>query len=193
MRRDRSIDPDWFEALYRDQRDPWRFETSDYERAKYDHTLAVLPRPQFASALEVGCANGVLTRRLAPRCDRLLGVDVSDTALAAARTRCADLPQVSLERRVLPREMPDGRFDLLLLSEVAYYWDRDDLARMAARIGDAVPSGGHVLLVHWTGETDYPLSGDEAVEGLRALLGDGMAGIHADRRDAYRLDLWRRA
>jgi SAM-dependent methyltransferase len=192
MRRDRSIDPEWFEALYREQGDPWSFETSAYERAKYDHTLASLPTPRFRNVLEVGCANGVLTERLAPRCDRLLGVDVSGTALAAARHRCADLPQVTLERRRLPAEAPPGCFDLVLLSEVVYYWDSGDLAVLATYLRGSVTVGGHLLLVHWIGETDYPKSGDAAVAELRTLLGDAVAVVREERRDEYRLDLWRR-
>ncbi|SEN10915.1 Nodulation protein S (NodS) [Sphingomonas gellani] len=193
MRRERSIDSDYFEDLYREKGDPWEFETSPYERAKYDHTLAALPRDRFASVLEVGCANGVLTERLAPRCDRLLAVDVSDTALAAARRRCAALPQVSVEKRRLPEEAPEGSFDLVLLSEVVYYWDDADLDRMARYLRTAVPSGGHLLLVHWTGETDYPKSGDDAVATLRHLLDRAVEIVAEERRDRYRLDLWRRA
>lgn len=193
MRRERSIEPEWFETLFREQGDPWGFETSDYERAKYDHSLASLPRTHYASALEVGCANGVLTRRLAALCDRLLAVDVSETALQAARARCADMPQVQFARCRLPQESPAGPFDLVTLSEVVYYWDRDDLARMADYLRGAVTVGGDILLVHWTGETDYPLSADEAVDGLRALLGKDVEPWREERRDEYRLDVWRRA
>jgi len=192
MRRERSIDPDWFEALFREQGDPWQFETSAYEQAKYDHTLASLSRPRYASVLEVGCANGVLSRRLAERCDELIAVDVSETALGAARARCADLPHVRFERRRLPQDAPDGRFDLVTLSEVVYYWDRADLARLADYLRDVVVVGGDILLVHWTGDTDYPLSGDDAVEGLRGLLGEMVEPIREERRELYRLDLWRR-
>jgi SAM-dependent methyltransferase len=191
-RRTASIPGDWFEELYRDKGDPWEFETSPYERAKYDRTLAALPAERFGHVLEVGCANGVLTARLAPRCGQLLGVDVSETALAAARARCADLPQVRLERRTLPADAPAGSFDLVLVSEVAYYWDSGDLARMADYLRDAIPSGGHLLLVHWLGETDYPKSGDEAVAELRNGLGDAVRVVAAERHDQYRLDLWQR-
>ncbi|WP_019516957.1 SAM-dependent methyltransferase [Sphingomonas sp. Mn802worker] len=193
MRRDRSIGADWFEGLFAEQGDPWHFETSDYERAKYDHSLASLPRERYAAALEIGCANGVLTQRLAARCDDLLAVDVSQTALAAAQARCADLPQVRIEQRQVPGDVPPGCFDLVVLSEVIYYWDRADLSRAANYLSAHVVSGGDLLLVHWIGETDYPLSGDEAVEGLRRLMGNGVEVVHAERREQYRLDLWRRA
>lgn len=190
MRRTGSIEPDYFEKLYADHGDPWRFETSAYEAAKYDHTLSRLPRARYARALEVGCANGVLTRRLAARCDDLLAVDVSDTALAAARSRCADLGQVRFEKRRQPGDAPEGPFDLVMLSEVVYYWDRDDVARAGAWLRGALGSGGDVLLVHWTGGTDYPLGGDDAVAALAHAFGEFDA-LAAERREEYRLDLWR--
>lgn len=189
VRRSTSIAPDWFEQLYATERDPWNFETSAYEAAKYDHTLAALPR-RYTDALEVGCANGVLTRRLAPQCDDLLAIDVSDTALSAARARCADMSHVRFEKRQLPGDAPAGPFDLVLLSEVAYYWDRDDVARAGTWLRRAVASGGDVLLVHWTGDTDYPLSGDDAVTALADAIGP-FDPLVADRREQYRLDLWR--
>ena len=192
MRRERSIEPEYFEALYREKGDPWSFESSPYEAAKYDRTLAVLPSERLGSILEVGCANGVLTARLGPRCDALLAVDVSETALDAARRRCADQPHIRIEKRRLPQEQPDGRFDLVLLSEVAYYWDSEDLARMATRLMRVTKSGGHILLVHWIGETDYPKSGDDAVTTLRDLLGDAVEEQLAERHNRYRLDLWLR-
>ena len=191
MRRETSIDPEYFEQLYREKADPWGFETSPYEQAKYARTIAALPANRFTAALEVGCANGVLTAQLGARCDALLAVDVSDTALDAARARCTDLPHIRFENRRLPQDMPDERFDLILLSEVVYYLDRSDLDRAAAYLQRATRSGGHLLLVHWIGETDYPLSGDEAVDALRATLGDKFAEVHGERHDKYRLDLWR--
>lgn len=190
-RRTGSIDPGWFEELFAREGDPWAFETSAYERAKYDDTLAHLPAAPIARALEVGCANGVLTERWAGRVGELVAVDVSATALATARERCAGLDVQFVEQRA-PREMPDGPFDLLLLSEVVYYWDRTDVARLASWVlAGGVSAGGHLLLVHWTGETDYPLTADEAVDGLFADMAGAVTVEVAERRECYRLDRWR--
>jgi SAM-dependent methyltransferase len=191
-RRRQSIDADYFEGLYSADPDPWGFETSAYEQAKYDATLAALGIERSGRALEVGCAIGVLTARLAAVCDHLLAVDVSDTALEAARARCAELTNVELKRMSLPAEAPEGLFDLIVLSEVAYYWDDADLARMGDLLRRIVQPGGRVLLVHWTGETDYPQTADAAVEGLAAEAGPDFSVAVADRTGDYRLDLWRR-
>ena len=192
-RRERSIDPDWFEELFAREGDPWDFETSAYERAKYDDTLAHLPAAPIGRALEVGCANGVLTERLALAVRELVATDVSATALAAARERCAGRANIRFLEQRAPREMPPGPFDLVVLSEVVYYWDRADVARLAdwVRSGGVEP-GGHLLLVHWIGDTDYPLSGDEAMAALLSGLGRTIVVELADRREEYRVDRWRR-
>lgn len=188
----RSLPPSYFERLYAADPDPWLFATSAYERAKYDATLAALQRPRYQQALEVGCSIGVLTARLACRCGALLAVDVVESALEEARQRCAGARHVRFARMRLPDELPHGRFDLILLSEVVYYWDHADLARIATFVGQALLPGGDLLLVHWTGATDYPLSGDEAATSLLEATASFTTPIKAERTDHYRLDLVRR-
>lgn len=163
-RRTGTIAADYFEQLYRADPDPWRFRTSDYERDKYAATLDGLTRPRYRAALEVGCSIGVFTAQLARRCDGLLAIDGSATAAAAATEACAGLPHVRVAVRVVPDGFPDGRFDLIVLSEVLYYLHAADLARVAERCRAALAPGGDLLLCHWLGETDYPLTGREATE-----------------------------
>jgi len=193
VRHQRSLDPGYFESLYRENPDPWGFERLPYEQAKYDDTLAALEGRRFGRVLEVGCSIGVLTARLAPLADELVAVDVSDTALARARTRCGAFENVRFERLRMPAEAPQGTFDLILLSEVIYYWDSADLAAAAAYLRDAVRPEGWLLMVHFIGETDYPKSGDDAVQELCAHLRGRFVCRTALRRARYRLDLWARS
>ena len=186
-----SIPPDYFDDMYARDPDPWRFAESDYERGKYAATLAALPQARYAAALEVGCSIGVLTRQLAGRCDALLSLDVAETALERARERCADQPQVRFERRRVPDEWPEGVFDLILLSEVVYYLDRDDMRRLVARVDAAARPGCDILLVHWLGETHYPLTGDEAAEGF--IEASAAVVVEGRRETDYRLDILRMA
>ncbi|NKE48006.1 methyltransferase domain-containing protein [Roseomonas frigidaquae] len=186
-----SLPPDYFEALYQADPDPWRFAESDYERDKYAATLAALPRPRYASAFEAGCSIGVLTAALAPRCGALLAVDAAAAPLHTARARCAALPQVSLRQAVLPADWPEATFDLMLFSEVLYYLDQDDLARLALRVAESLAPEADILLVHWTGETDYPLTGDAAAEAFCTALSHRADVTWRSRADRYRLDLLR--
>ena len=185
-----SVAPAYFERLYAEREDPWAFATSGYEAAKYRATLDALPRERYGSALEVGCAEGVLTARLAERCGHVLAVDVSDDALDRARRRCRSLDHVAFENRVLPADLPPGPFDLVLLSEVGYYWSRDELAAALGGFALALAPGGHLALVHWTGATDYPLTGD-AVHQL-AVAAPGWRSVYAERHDRFVVDVLER-
>jgi len=192
MRDKPSLSADYFENMFKGTDDPWNLETSTYEQAKYADTIKALAGRSYRHGFEIGCAKGVLTHRLAPYCSRLLAIDVSETALAAARERCAAFSSVSFLRMVFPQEAPSQtQFDLVVLSEVSYYWDDTDLARAALWLTEHISTGGDVLLVHWIGETDYPQSGDDAVEKLGNAVQLPMDVLCAERRDHYRLDLWR--
>lgn len=186
-----SLTPDYFTDLYASNPDPWGFTTSAYEQAKYEATLASLGQANYAEALEVGCSIGVLTRRLAERCGRLLALDVAPSALEAAQARCADCPQVAFLRAAVPAEWPPGRFDLIVLSEVLYFFTPEDLAGIADHLVAALKPGTEVVLVHWLGETNYPVSADDAVETIIARTRDHLEPHRQERTDRYRLDVLR--
>jgi predicted TPR repeat methyltransferase len=185
----RSFDPSYFDRLYREKADPWNFASSEYERRKYAATLEALGSRHFQSVFEVGCSIGILTRQLADRCDSLLAIDVAQAALAKARHNCADLPQVTIQRMRIPHEWPARKFDLILLSEVLYFLSLDDIAATAAHSLASLEQGGVVLLVHWTGATDYPCRGDEAVGHYLIECGQGLISTAHHREPEYRLDL----
>jgi SAM-dependent methyltransferase len=187
-----SLGRDYFEDLYVKEADPWRFATSEYEHEKYDATLYALPRARYARGLEIGCSIGVLTRRLAARCDRLLATDVAEEPLREARLRSADAPWVEFRRSAAPGEWPEGRFDLILLSEVVYYLSRADVDLLAERVVGSLAPRGDLVLVHWTGKTDYPLSGDQASERLLEKTHPALRTTLEKRLELFRLDVARR-
>lgn len=169
-----TMPADYFDDMYGRSPDPWGFNSRWYERRKYVVSMAALPHRRYGEAFEPGCSIGVLTELLADRCDHLLSCDISPAAVEHARRR---VPQARVERRALPNDWPDGRFDLIVLSEVLYYFDDHDLAEVTRRTVDSLKPGGVVLAVHWRHEvSDYPQSGDDvhavlAGTGLRRLVG----------------------
>ncbi len=186
-----SLSPEYFRKIYKQSPDPWNFETSTYEADKYLETLSSLPCDRYASALEVGCSIGVLTQKLAQRCDALLSLDVSEQALAAARERCRDLPQVHFARMQVPREMPDGGFDLIVISEVAYYWQPEELAKAAELLAAHQLAGATLILVHFTVPVpDYPLTGDEVHDIW--LSRPEWRVVKGSRHNTYRIDVLER-
>ncbi|SEJ97564.1 Nodulation protein S (NodS) [Sphingobium sp. AP50] len=188
-----SLPAAYFDGIFASDEDPWNLASSEYEAAKFAHTHDVLSDRRYVHALEVGCAHGVLTSHLARLCDQLLAIDISTNALAKAHERIGDRPGMALARMAFPKEAPDDQpFDLIVLSEVAYYWDLVDLDCASEWLRNKVRSGGRVILVHYTGKTDYPHSGDDAVEILWSALDASFEIEQTERRDTYRLDLWKR-
>jgi SAM-dependent methyltransferase len=161
-RKSATIPPEYFENKYQADIDPWQFRTSEYERKKYEATLHSLTKPKYETALEVGCSIGVLTRLLSPRCVSLLAVDASATAIEAARA--INGADVTFRVADIPARFPVGTFDLIVLSEVLYYFDEADLARVAEACTNSIADNGEIVLCHWLGDTDYPLPGAEASE-----------------------------
>ena len=191
-KRHRTLTEHYFDGVYAHTDDPWNFETSAYEREKYAATLAALPEDRYASAFEIGCSIGVLTELLAARCDALLAIDINEAPLVRARERLTGQEQVTFRRMTVPAEFPAERFDLIVLSEVGYYWSYEDLSRAIERIGEAVVPGGTLILVHYTPYVpDYPLTGDEVHESFRQQL-RGFYHLKGERFDRYRLDVWKK-
>ncbi|MEV7103266.1 SAM-dependent methyltransferase [Streptomyces atroolivaceus] len=139
----------YFEDMYRGEDDPWHLQERWYEQRKYALTLASLPRPRFRSAFEPACSVGQLTRLLAPRCERLLAADRVASAVETARRRTADLGQVEVARLTVPEEWPEGRFDLIVLSELLYYFDGERLDGLLSRATGSLEPGGTLVTVHW--------------------------------------------
>ncbi len=185
------VDPSNFEALYRRERDPWNFETSPYELAKYEQTVAALAGDRFPNALELGCSIGVLTAALAPMTGRLVAIDSSATAIATARERLRSATDVTLLEAVLPEELPPGPWDLIVASEILYYFDAALLDRLLDDLERSLVPGGTLLAVHYTDTApDHRLSGDAA----HAALNGRAALRHVDgrRHRGYRIDRFER-
>jgi SAM-dependent methyltransferase len=174
-----TLGPDYFEAKYAAASDPWGFGHRWYERRKYAISLAALPAERYRRAFEPGCSVGVLTRMLAARCDALLSCDLAEAAVRAAARRTADLPQVRVERRAIPGQWPGGRFDLIVLSEILYYFSDRDLEKVLAAAVAALEPGGTLLAVHWRHPVaEYPRSGDDVHRALAARPGLGRLARH---------------
>lgn len=178
-----SVARDHLEAIYAETDDPWDFRGSAYERAKFDATAAALPRPRYASALEFGCGNGELARRLAPRCDAYAGLDAVETALEAAR---AAVPGARFVQGFLPCDLPAGDHDLLVLSEILYFLDADGIDATLRQIDGRWP-GADVVCVTFRGPSGNPLEGEAAL-ALALACTDRRATV-ARLEPSWRIDV----
>jgi SAM-dependent methyltransferase len=178
-----------FEAFFASEEDPWR-STSERELEKYEFTLAACGAGPFESGLELGCSIGVFTSMLAPRCRRLLAVDISEVALRRARARVASSPHVVLERRTLPEEMPAGTFDLIVCSDVVYYWPPQDVLAFVRAIERSIVPGGRFVSVNWLGAAQTLQTGGEVSEFIHSNI--RLERVRSEDHNGWRLDVYER-
>lgn len=174
------MDTAYFTRMYDAAQDPWEFASRWYEQRKYALCLAMLPRPRYRRVLEPACSVGVLTVRLARRADEVVASDLVPAAVDRARERVGrevdDPARVLLDRRDLRDPLPEGEFDLVVLSECLYYLHADEQRELMARVLERLSGDGHVLVSHWRPRVpEYHQDGDEVhdalerTEGLRVL------------------------
>ncbi len=186
-----SSNGETFEAKYQRDPDPWDFKLSRYERRRYAATLATLGRARYRHAFEPGCSIGEFTAMLAPQCDRVLATDISLTAARRAVVRCAEFPGVEINCADIRDGVPAGPFDLVVFSEIGYYFDAATLRGIAHQLAATLGAGGEFIAVHWLGHSaDHALHGDEVHNLLRLHLPLDWAG--GARYEGFRIDQWRR-
>lgn len=184
-----SLPADYFDELFADSDDPWAFRTRWYEQRKRDLTLAALPRQRYARVFEPGCANGELSLRLAQRCDILLCMDMSARAVELARGRLSQYPRAEVIEGRLPQDWPEEKFDLIVISEWAYYLEPALFIEVIERIASSLTPEGAVLACHWLHPIEgCPMLGREA----HALLDKHLAmqrTVQHEETD-FLLEMW---
>jgi SAM-dependent methyltransferase len=182
-----------FEAKYRHSPDPWHFAASAYEQRRYATLLRSLTQARYARVFEPGCSVGVLTAALAERCDSLLACDIAPTAVHLARQRCVGFSNVRIDQADVAKSLPPGRFDLIVFSELGYYFSAEVLAKLVRALAMRIRPGGEFVAVHWRGRSeDHVLHGDAVHAILKATLEKRCIWLKGERYREFRLDLWQR-
>jgi SAM-dependent methyltransferase len=182
---------EFFERKYRENADPWDFARSEYERSRYGAIISGLGERRYERAFEPGCSVGELTWRLASHCELVDAIDISATAIDRAKLCCSGLSNVTLRVGGLPHHIPEGSFDLIVFSEIGYYFDEAGLQELGKSLVDHISSSGTLLAAHWLGTSkDHVLSGDRVHEVLGGL--DGLRLSYSERYERFRLDRWER-
>jgi predicted TPR repeat methyltransferase len=180
---------DFFETKYRRREDPWDFEKSAYEQNRYAAILSAVSGRRYKRGFEPGCSIGVLTASLSPLCDELEAMDISNTAVHRARERCKRMGHVKIRCGALPEDVPGGQFDLIVFSEIGYYFEEESLAELVATLVSRLSVGGMFVAAHWLGTSgDHLLSGEAVHEVVRR---NAELSLDAERRfPMFRLDRW---
>ena len=155
-----------FDALYREEADPWSIGDAAHER--YDLYLDVLNRQKRGSGsiLDIGCGQGAVLNRFAGSFERLIGIELSEVAIARGRERFPHIEFRQGSADHLERALDPGtRFDAILYSDVICYLDEDGKNRSLDWIHDHLVPGGVALVAAWCPGGQYLEPGE-----LRRLL-----------------------
>lgn len=158
----------WLNDFYENTVDPYEFDGTPYEDEKYNHTLGILGKRKYGRALEIGAAEGVFTERLAPYCSSLVAVEVADAAVARAKERLASCPSVTVVQAALPNQMPDGQFDLILASDVLYYFPKDVVVKLLKIFESRLNPGGTLFTLHYLGDFRQTLLGRDVHDLMKS-------------------------
>ncbi len=182
-----------FDAKFAATDDPWRYRSSWYESRKRAITLAALPRSRYGRAFEPGCANGELSAALATRCERLLCVDFAANAVAIAARRLAEFEHVEVQRMAVPQEWPGGSFELIVISEFAYYLKKSQCRRLAHQACASLDANhGAIVCCHWRhGAHDCHLDADSVDQAFSKAARANALHLATRVKDAdFLLSVW---
>lgn len=136
--------------------DPWGYSTwtSAFTEQKFRAAIEMLSElgSSFERSLEIGCAQGAMTERLAPLCQELLAVDYVPVALERARARCRG-SVVSFALWDLQADPVPGQFDLIVITDVlGSFGGRRSIHRASDKLVNALAPGGYLLYGDYVGD-----------------------------------------
>jgi hypothetical protein len=115
--------------------------------------------------------------------------DIAHVAVDRARHRCGNLANVHIKCAALPDEIPAGKFDLIVFSEIGYYLSELQLQSLINRLITHLDLGGTFLAAHWLGSSsDHLLSGDHVHQIIMGA--ERLNPVHSERHENFRLDRW---
>jgi SAM-dependent methyltransferase len=137
--------------------DPWGYSTwaSGLTEQKIRMAIDMVSKlgRNFERALEIGCAQGAMTERLALLCKELLAVDFVPVALERARARCLG-NNISFARWGLASDPVPGQFDLIVVTDVlGSFGGRRDVRRARDKLVTALTPGGYLLYGDFIGDS----------------------------------------
>jgi SAM-dependent methyltransferase len=151
----------FFDSIWRSG-DYWTLETSDFERAKYEHEIAMLDGDCYKRALDIGCGAGQFTRMLVPFVKSTTAIDVAPSAIARATARWQGHREIEFRvENIMDHDFrTEPAWDLIVMNETIYYlgwlYSFFDIAWMANELYGATQPGGTFLMANTYGEmSDY--------------------------------------
>lgn len=154
----RPVTQSRYAEIFTNRTDPFGYEVKPFEFEKFEAAIELLDIARngacFERAWEIGCAEGVLTARIARICERLSAVDFVPLALERTRVRCQNFNNISFSKWDLKADPAPGPFDLIVITDVLGSMARGDIRRARDKVVSALTPGGYLLYGDCLGELD---------------------------------------
>jgi 2-polyprenyl-3-methyl-5-hydroxy-6-metoxy-1,4-benzoquinol methylase len=112
--------------------------------ARHPGILRAVPE-RCGDALDVGCGDGLLARKLAERAKRVTGIDKSPEMIACARESAAGHPQLTfIEGDFLTAELPGAQYDFVCSVTTIHHMDFE---AALIRMRELLRPGGTLMVV----------------------------------------------
>ncbi len=171
--------------------DPWDLETSVLDQQSYARQLELIGDRRYGRVLEIGCAAGAFTRRLAPLADRILAVDVAPSAIERARGNVPAKVEFRVGDIMELDPIREGPWDLVVMSETIYYvgwlYTFFQLGWLAEQLFESTRPGGRFLMANTYGDASHSLMQPWLIDTYRDLFTnvgyalEAQDNLHADK------------
>ncbi len=133
--------------------DPFGYQDSPYEHSRFDAMQSLIKDRHYANALEIGCAEGAFTKKLAGLCKNIAAVDISKVAVERAKKNIHSGSNIAFIEADIRRWKPaPDLYDLIIAGDTLYYLDKSMVKNQFEDIFPMMKSwlkpAGRILLAH---------------------------------------------
>lgn len=137
-----------------DREDAWGYTNNPLHSERLVRTLTKVPAEISGTILEVGCAEGFVTRQLSTRATRVVACDLSVEAIQRAQKNCEGLDNLQFHCVDIRQKIPANDIHVCLVSDVIYYLSPREICEFATELSSQTRNNGLLIIANeWN--TDY--------------------------------------
>jgi SAM-dependent methyltransferase len=128
--------------------DAWSYLNSDAHAARLTRILNSMPEHVCGTLLEVGCAEGFMTRPLAEKADHVIACDVSEEAIRRAQNYCKHATNIEFLCLDIRNGLPASQIEFCVMSDVLYYLSIREIRDTIANLSLHMTQTGRILFAN---------------------------------------------
>ena len=143
--------PGEFQNRYAASReDAWGYLENPIHSERLARILTKIPAEISGTVLEVGCAEGFVTKQMSPRATQIVACDLSEEAIQRAQRYCAGVGNLQFHCVDIRHQIPANDVHVCLVSDVIYYLSAREIREFATQLSSRMsPNGLLVIANEW--------------------------------------------